>query len=316
MARSVQPRPRGAGAEWTVPADLEGFSIDRAVRSLAGMSWSEARAAVSSGKIWLGTQRVTELAVPVRAGDRLALRPNAPSPAKERRAALWGELCVHVDAAVVVVRKPAGVPTIPYGGERPEQPPLDALVREWLAARGEVRGRAALNVVHRLDKATSGLIVFARTFAAKKHLSQQFRLHTVHRRYLAVAAGDVRPSTIRSYLLDDRGDGRRGSARPGERQGRLAVTHVERVEGLRGATLIACRLETGRTHQIRIHLSEQGHPLLGDPVYGRSAGAVPCPRLMLHAAELGFDHPHSGRRILFQEPPPEDFARVVAGLRG
>ena len=119
---------------------------------------------------------------------------------------------------------------------------------------------------------------------------------------------DLVPSqTLRSRLLKDRGDGYRGSAavRPGE--GRLAVTHVERLESLGLATLVACRLETGRTHQIRIHLAEAGHPLLGDAVYGMDFRGVrlPAPRLMLHAAELGFAHPSDEHPMFFEIRPPQ-----------
>jgi 23S rRNA pseudouridine1911/1915/1917 synthase len=118
--------------------------------------------------------------------------------------------------------------------------------------------------------------------------------------------------------VEDRGDGRRGSARPGAREGQLAVTHVEALEVLAGgATLVACRLETGRTHQIRIHLAEAGHPLVGEAVYGRDyrGPRIPATRIMLHAAELGFEHPGDGRELRFQVGPPEDFLQVLERLR-
>jgi 23S rRNA pseudouridine1911/1915/1917 synthase len=117
--------------------------------------------------------------------------------------------------------------------------------------------------------------------------------------------------------VEDRGDGLRGSAPEGLRAGQLAVTHVERIERLQGATLIGCRLETGRTHQIRIHLAERGHPLLGETVYVRDfkGTPIPAPRLMLHAAELGFEHPADGREMLFEAPPPADFEETLARLR-
>src|SRR5262249_53509696 len=160
-------------------------------------------------------------------------------------------------------------------------------------------------------------LVFARSFAAKKHLAQQLRVHSMRRRYLAIAHGEVRAGTIRSYLVPNRGDGLRGSAQEGRREGQLAVTHVEPIEQLRGATLIRCRLETGRTHQTRIHLAEAGCPLLGESVYIRDFHGEPiaAPRLMLHAAELGFEHPAGGRPMLFTEPPPADFEETLARLR-
>jgi 23S rRNA pseudouridine1911/1915/1917 synthase len=222
-----------------------------------------------------------------------------------------------------VVEKPPGVSTVPY--DETEDDTLDARVRAWLARKRLVpRGaRPSLGIVHRIDKETSGLVVFARTWLAKQGLAGQFRRHTVHRRYLALVRGDVRVArTIRSFLMDDRGDGLRGSARgtppPGARE---AVTHIEPLEPLASATLVACRLETGRTHQIRIHLSESGHPLVGERVYVRGAAAVAppaieAPRLMLHAAELGFVHPATEREMRWVSAMPEDLRSVVERLRG
>jgi len=255
----------------------------------------------------------------VRAGDLIELRLRAPRPRTARVQELEGDLLVYVDANVAVVRKPTGVSTVPFGDEGPEEElmTLDALVREVIAKRDKIRGRAPLGVVHRLDKVTSGLLVFARTVAAKKHLAQQFRVHSTHRLYLAIAHGDVRAQTIRSYLVENRGDGLRGSAKGNHREGQLAVTHVEPKLRLRGATLVACRLETGRTHQIRIHLSEAGHPLAGESVYIRhySEPRIEAPRLMLHAAELGFAHPEDDRPMRFSDPPPADFEEVLDRLR-
>ena len=125
-----------------------------------------------------------------------------------------------------------------------------------------------LRIVQRLDKETSGLVVFARTVAAERGLGKQFHAHTVHRRYVAVVPGWATKQTIRTRLVRDRGDGRRGSTTLPE-QGKEAITHIEPVERLPGYTLVACRLETGRTHQIRIHLAELGHPVCGERVYGR-----------------------------------------------
>jgi 23S rRNA pseudouridine1911/1915/1917 synthase len=160
-------------------------------------------------------------------------------------------------------------------------------------------------------------VVFTRTWLAKQHLAAQFRSHTVHRRYLAIAHGEVRSATIRTHLMEDRGDGLRGSARGiPPSAARLAITHVERLEALRGATLVACRLETGRTHQIRIHMSESGHPLVGERVYvrGFAGPLLAAPRLMLHAAELGFVHPVTERQVSWESALPEDMKATLARL--
>jgi 23S rRNA pseudouridine1911/1915/1917 synthase len=221
----------------------------------------------------------------------------------------------------VVVAKPPGLSTIPYDGT--ETDTLEARVRAWLERKRLVpRGqRPTLGIVHRLDKETSGLVVFTRTCLAKQALSSQFRHHTVHRLYLAIAHGDVPARTLRSFFVENRGDGLRGSRRPAGRKpptdGREAITHVERLEPLAGATLVACRLETGRTHQIRIHLSESGNPLVGERVYVRGfrGPLLEAPRLMLHAAELGFIHPATEREMRWEQPMPEDMRAVLARLR-
>src|SRR5262249_15698436 len=158
---------------------------------------------------------------------------------------------------------------------------------------------------------TSGLVTFARTVAAERGLGKQFHAHTVTRRYLAVVAGFVPAQMIRSRLVRDRGDGRRGSTQSPD-EGKAALTHLDVVERPRGYTLLACRLETGRTHQIRIHLAELGRPVCGDKVYAHlpndqvrpdRSGA---PRLALHAAELGFAHPVTGEALHWSMPLPQD----------
>ncbi len=316
------PLPAGA-ASFRVPDELHARPLDGVVRALTGASWSEARGFIETGKIRVAGEVVTETTRKVRKGDRVDLDPRAPRPKVAQAKELEKELLVHADASVVVVNKPAGISTVAFDEEEARgSVTLDTLVRDLLTKRDARAGRsgsgsgrrAPLGVVQRLDKATSGLLVFARTVAAKKHLGHQLREHTVHRVYLAIAHGDVRATTMRSHLVADRGDGLRGSA---DDEGRLAITHVTPVERLKGATLCACRLETGRTHQIRIHLSEAGHPLVGERVYVRryAGPVIPAPRLMLHAAELGFEHPGDGRPMLFKQAPPADFLEVLARLR-
>ncbi len=299
-----------------VPPGLDG-PLDRALRAALGATWGRARALILAGKVRVGGRVVVEPTARVRAGEEIVVDEHGRSP---RPGELPKEAVVHVDAHVIVVSKPPGISTVPYEGEAEDT--LDARVRRWLerGARkgGKGGGRPNLGVVHRLDKETSGLVVFTRTWLGKQRLAAQFRAHTVHRRYLAIAHGDVAPATIRTHLVEDRGDGLRGSARGRPPPGaRLAVTHVARLEALRGATLVACTLETGRTHQIRIHLSESRHPILGDKVYSRgwSGVPIPAPRLMLHAAELGFVHPATEQPLSWEEPLPDDMREVLDRLR-
>jgi 23S rRNA pseudouridine1911/1915/1917 synthase len=301
-----------------VTPELEG-PVDRAVRAILGVSWGASRAWIEAGKVRVAGAPVTQPTVRVRVGDEISFDPRAR---KSRPTELLDSQIAYVDAQVVVTIKPAGLNTVPF--DERDTDTLDSRVRTWLERRGHASGgrRPSLGIVHRLDKETSGLVAFTRTWAAKNSLSSQFRAHSVHRRYLAIVSGELRgPRTFQSWLLEDRGDGLRGSARGGHRSkapgAREAITHVEPVEALVGATLVACRLETGRTHQIRIHLSEAGCPVAGERVYirGHAGLLVPASRLMLHAAELGFVHPTTEREMRWEQPMPDDMIAALAELR-
>jgi len=325
-----QPRP--------VPEELEGKSLAAAVRTLFDLTWSQARDAVSSGKVRVDGELRADPALRLRSGQRLSLEMRAP-----RRDALLDPIAaalVFVDRELVVVNKPSGVSSVPYEEEHGSLKELvfRCLSRLERGRRPKGGGRENVAVVHRLDKETSGLLCFARTWAARESLKQQFREHTVHRLYLALVHGRIERDsfTVRSHLLRDRGDGIRGSAeravtrkKPARgrsaaarpvpvEEGKLAVTHVEVRERLAGATLCACQLETGRTHQIRIHLSESGHPLLGERVYTRDyrGNLIEAPRLALHAAELGVVHPATGEVLRWSSPLPADLEALLGDQRG
>ena len=174
--------------------------------------------------------------------------------------------------------------------------------------------------VHRIDRDTSGLVVFARTPAAAKHLTDQFRKHTADRRYLALVRGTPKAGRIESELVRDRGDGRRGSG-TGE-DAKRAVTHIKVIEPLGQYAAVECRLETGRTHQVRIHLGEADTPLCGECVYDRPLHGKPlldgsgAKRPMLHAAYLAIDHPATGKRMEWKSGLPKDMRELVNRLRG
>jgi 23S rRNA pseudouridine1911/1915/1917 synthase len=306
VPRKVDPEFRDGSYE--VQAD---GPLDRALRSFhPGTSWNAVRRLIETGKVTVNGELVRDTARLVRRGAAIAVSMRARKPRDE--GALPVGTIVYLDAHVVVVRKPAGLSTVPF--DERETGTLADLLRAEL--RGKSGPETPPGIVHRLDKETSGLVVFARTLAAKRALKQQFRFHTVARRYVALAHGQVDSGTHRTRLVKDRGDGRRGSTE-NPILGRDAITHVSVRERLRGATFLECRLETGRTHQIRIHLAEAGHPLVGERVYGRDyAGPrIEAPRLMLHAFELGFEHPASGKPLQFEEPPPDDFLNVLERLR-
>lgn len=235
---------------------------------------------------------------------------------------------IYHDDAIVVVNKPAGLTTMRHRSEAEEFGPrarrfLPPTVAELLPRLLGHPHRFVL-AVHRLDRDTSGLVVFARTIAAQRHLMAQFREHTIDRRYLALTRGVPQDGKIVSVIVRDRGDGRRGSvpasqaAPPG---GKRAVTHVALVEALGQFALVECRLETGRTHQVRIHLGEIGTPLCGERIYDRPIHGKPLPdgsrasRPMLHAYRLGFTHPVTHERLLWEVSPPDDFEQLLASLR-
>ena len=304
-----------------IPETLAKKPLDIVVRTLFDVSWTKARDWIAGGKIQLDGVVTVDSRRLVRGGTHLLLQMNAPRP---RPNSLEDKRIVFLDTHVVVVNKPPGVSTVPY--DESETGTLDERVRDLLARREKNKGaRPALGIVHRLDKETSGLLVFTRSWLAKKSLTQQFREHTTKRRYLAIAHGEVKSLTITTHLVQDRCDGLRGSLEAmrargmrgtGGQEGQLAITHVEALEKLDGATLISCKLETGRTHQIRIHLSESGHPILGDRVYSRhfSGELIPAPRLMLHATELGFVHPATNSPMHWEEPMPDDMKETLTRL--
>jgi 23S rRNA pseudouridine1911/1915/1917 synthase len=261
----------------------------------------------------------------VRAGQHVEVR--LPTPARSRPPGTAEPVIRIADEHVVVVEKPAGLTTMRHAEDVAEHgararrflPATLADLLPDLLARREPGRQIRVRAVHRLDKETSGLVVFARTAAAERHLGQQFRAHTTERQYLAVVRGRAQPGRIESWLVRDRGDARRGSGTPG--QGQRAVTHVRVVEELGEFTLVECRLETGRTHQVRIHLGEAGTPLCGERVYDRPLHGKPlpdcsgAPRVALHAAVLAFDHPATGERRRWTSPLPRDLSDLVKRLR-
>ena len=296
--------------DFVVSDHAHGARLDRALRDASpGSAWSRVRRAIETGKVRIDELPVTDPGAVVSAGQRVELRLAAP---RTRATPRIGCEIVFADRDVVVVNKPPLLSTVPF--EPSEQGTLVDLVRRELSRR-DSRSQPPLGVVHRLDKETSGLVMFARSVPAKRHLKQQLRFHSVHRRYLALIHGDLEGRTFRSRLVEDRGDGLRGST-DNPKLGQPAVTHVSILARGSGVTLVECRLETGRTHQIRIHLSEAGHPLVGERVYvrGWDGTRVEAPRLMLHAKELGFVHPRTEEQVRFEVDVPDDMAAVVARM--
>jgi len=309
--------------EHVVDVQQEGITLAALVRErLGGVPWSRARTLCERGKVRVSGQVETNSARRLRAGDRVRVDEGAP---RLRQGVIDHRAIVYLDAQVVVVNKPAGLMSVRF--EESDRDTLIDQVQGWLRRNPERVGRAQgskLGAVQRLDKDTTGLLVFTRTVPARRALQSQFRVHDIERQYLALAHGQVPEGRHETFILQDRGDGLRGSFGRYRRahgepppDAQRAVTHVRPLEALAGATLVECRLETGKQHQIRIHLSESGHPLLGEAVYVRDfqGTRLEAPRPMLHAARLGFRHPTSGEWLSFEQAPPDDFQAAHAQLR-
>jgi 23S rRNA pseudouridine1911/1915/1917 synthase len=312
---------------FTVSADHAEKTLAALLRALLpGQSWSDVRRLIETRRAKVNGELCLDPARRVHEGEIVEVLPRPAPRAKQPEMVRIR----YLDEHVVVVEKPSGISTVRHPTEREWtkrrkalSPTLEDLVPGLLRQQAGRRHKGPLprlRVVQRLDKETSGLVVFARTVAAESGLGKQFHRHTVVRRYLAVVPGRVEAQTIHTRLVRDRGDGRRGSTRVSG-LGKEAITHVEVVERLPGYTLLCCRLETGRTHQIRIHLAELGHPICGERVYNRPPGGEAheetsgAPRLALHATALGFRHPVTGKEMHWTMPLPGDLAEFVARLR-
>jgi 23S rRNA pseudouridine1911/1915/1917 synthase len=316
-----------------VSEDQHEATLAAVVRGLMdGLSWNRSRDLVRNGRVKVGGKLHFDPAERVATGALIEVNPTA-----QRRQApvLERERLIHVDRDIVVVRKPAGLLSVPYD-DRDDRDTLIERTRQALRERGnrdpDERAssssgsrpdkRDLLGVVQRLDKDTSGLLVFARSRPGRKGLEAQFRAHTIERRYVALVHGRAEAAVHESFLMPDRGDGLRGSwrGRSPPKIAKKAITKVRVEKRLRGpfgeVTLISCRIETGRQHQIRIHLSEAGNPLVGEQVYGRGhrPNKVEVARPMLHAASLGFIHPVNERPLRFEDPLADDFRALLDSL--
>ncbi|MET0340599.1 MAG: RluA family pseudouridine synthase [Polyangiales bacterium] len=251
-----------------------------------------------------------------RAGDVVAIAPGPPPVSDALPEAIALDV-LYEDDALIVLHKPAGLVVHPAAGH-PSGTLVNALLHHVEVAAGDDPRRPG--VVHRLDKDTSGVMVVARTDPAREGLMQQFAAHSIEREYEAICLG-LAPERVTYETLIGRHpvDRKRFSSKV--RVGKRAVTHVTRVRALHGASLIRCRLETGRTHQIRVHLADHGHPLLGDPVYGRASkderlrrAGADLARQALHARVLGFVHPVTHQTLRFEVEPPADFRAALRAL--
>jgi len=287
--------------------------LDKLVSEQFQLSRQRAREAIQRGQIDVGGERRLDPSSEVAPGEELAYNPNRPRPEVAAR----NLKVLYEDRDVLIIDKPTGLLTQPTQAR--ERDTLVERAGRYLAKKRGV-DRPYVGIVHRIDMQTSGVILVVISPRALRPFQNLFRTHTIERDYLAVVEGVfLTPSgKIDLPLIADAGDGRRGVSRePGE--GVSATTHFRAVESYgRVASLVACRLETGRTHQIRIHLASIDHPVVGDAVYGRRgrpAFPIRFPRQALHARALGFIHPLSGQPIRVESPLPADYIALVDDLK-
>jgi 23S rRNA pseudouridine1911/1915/1917 synthase len=317
--------------ELLVPAEANGMRLDAFVAQALREGEGVSRSAVQR---WIERRRVTiagralRAAEKVRAGDRVIVEPMAPEPTDVRPEEGVVFDVLHVDASLVVVNKPAGLVVHPARGHASGTLVHGLLARGWFEAVSlsttdteDEGSHLRPGIVHRLDKGTSGVLVVARTSRAREGLKEQFARHSIERVYDALAVGRV--TKTRHDTLHGRHPKDRLRFTTNVRTGKRAATDVEIVERFGNlATFVKCRLETGRTHQIRVHLSESGTPILGDPLYGKPprdealrAIADKLGHQALHARVLGFTHPESGERLRFEVEAPPEFLEAKEALR-
>ena len=297
-----------------VPSALDGERVDRVVALLCELPRAEVAALVAAGRVRLEGVPVSSRSRRVAPGQRLQVELGqagsyrlVPDPAVEVP-------LVDVDRSVVVVDKPAGLVVHPGAGH-----PTGTLVHGLLARFPEISGvgdPTRPGIVHRLDAGTSGLLVVARTQAAYDSLVDQLAARTVERRYLALAWGSFEADAglVDAPVGRSSADPTAMAVTAGGRAARTRYRVLQRFTSPVEVTLVECSLETGRTHQIRVHLAAIGHPVVGDARYRGRRASLPAARPFLHAFRLAFDHPDSGRRCEYESPLPPDLEAVRGGL--
>jgi 23S rRNA pseudouridine1911/1915/1917 synthase len=305
----------------TVPAPAR---LDKALAEATGLSRARVQGLIEEGRVDVAGRTATAASTKIAAGTPFRIIVSAAMPAAAQPEDI-PLVIAHEDQHLIVVDKPAGMVVHPAVGNITGTL-VNALLHHCRGNLSGINGVARPGIVHRIDKDTSGLLVVAKSDAAHEGLAAQFAAHTVHRRYIAVTAGQPSPpaGTIDARVGRSEADRKKMTVLPNNSsRGKSAVTHYKTLERLDGAAVIECRLETGRTHQVRVHCASIGHPLLGDPAYGRTPKPLRpvlerlgFARQALHAAELGFQHPVTGEVVQFRSNLPQDMAELIDQLRG
>ena len=303
---------------WTVPADAAGVRVDKFLAAPERIgSRGRVIEAIDKGRVFLNGEelRARDAGTPVRAGDVVRFWEDRPGSARRRPGHhAGGPAIVHEDDDLIVVNKPAGLLTVPLAQRRDASSVLDQL-----AAHLRSRKRMPL-VVHRIDRDTSGLVLFAKNLRVQEALKAQFERHEPERVYQAVVYGHPNPSrgTWRDRLKWDAAALLQKRAHPREERGKEAVSHYTVLEEFNGAALMEIRLETGKRNQIRIQARLHGHTLVGERLYvhgPETLRPIEFPRQALHAARLVIHHPSTNRQLAFEVPLPDDMAGLVSRLK-
>jgi 23S rRNA pseudouridine1911/1915/1917 synthase len=311
-----------AGGQQIIDVRLEsdhaGWRLDRALAAaVPTLSRERLKALIRSGAL---TPLLRDPATKVKGTEAFQLAVPEPEPAHNEPQDIPLTI-VFEDEHLLVIDKAAGLVVHPAAGNR-DRTLVNALLHHCGASLSGIGGVARPGIVHRIDKDTSGLLVVAKTDVAHEGLAKQFARHSIDRRYLAIVSGVPRtPGGIVDAPLARSSANRKKIAVVKDGRGKRAVTHWKRLEALRDAALVECRLETGRTHQVRVHMASIGHPLVGDSVYGgvgkthrKLLQEIGFHRQALHAAGLGFIHPVTRNRLSFESGMPADMQELFTAL--
>ncbi|NCP18608.1 MAG: RluA family pseudouridine synthase [Erythrobacter sp.] len=293
--------------------------LDKALADATDLSRERIKGLIAEGAVTVGGRLAASPSAKVEEGTPFAIALPAPTPLEAEPQDI-PLVVVYEDTDLIVVDKPAGMVVHPAAGNR-DGTLVNALLHHCRGQLSGINGVERPGIVHRIDKDTSGLLVVAKTDSAHEGLARQFADHSIGRRYIALCAGRPKPAdgTIDARLgRSDRDRKKMAVLPPDASRGKHAVTHYKTIESWGVASKLECRLETGRTHQVRVHCASIGHPLLGDPQYGRDPkalrpilDALGFHRQALHAASLGFIHPASGERLEFQADLPRDMQELI-----
>jgi 23S rRNA pseudouridine1911/1915/1917 synthase len=312
------------GGESIISGTLAGGErLDKALAEASGLSRERVKALLGEGRIALDGKAAAQASLKPAAGTAFEIRVPEAVPAEARAQDIPLSI-VFEDEHLIVVDKPAGLVVHPAAGNL-DGTLVNALLHHCRGQLSGIGGVVRPGIVHRIDKDTSGLLVVAKTDKAHEGLARQFADHSLERAYLAVVAGLPIPpaGTVRGHIGRSDHDRKKMAVLHAlNKRGKHAVTHYKTLERLDSSSLVECRLETGRTHQVRVHMASIGHPLLGDPAYGRTPARLRSrlselrfARQALHAAVLGFIHPVTGAALRFESALPADMEQLLVDLR-